>query len=163
MYARVAFLGVALLVAAPPAQARELKAEEARRFVAGKLFAYTCFEGTRGAGRIYSDGSVQGSVQFRGAGPVHYVRLPANTVQMRGESVCASVKGLPFEPCFNVVQTDQQSFRGSLSGLSFAYCQFTRRGGRVDVARSSSKPWTLRSSISATGAMTTGSTVAAGE
>jgi hypothetical protein len=32
------------------------------------------------------------------------------------------------EPCFNVDRTDQQSFRGSVSGLPFAYCDFVRRG-----------------------------------
>ena len=45
--------GVALMVgllAAVPAIAGEMSADEARRFVIGKLFNYTCFEGTRGAG-----------------------------------------------------------------------------------------------------------------
>ena len=39
------------LVAAFPAAAQEMNATEARKFVAGKLFTYTCFEGTRGTGR----------------------------------------------------------------------------------------------------------------
>ena len=29
-----------------------MSAEEARQFIAGKYFAFTCFDGTRGAGRI---------------------------------------------------------------------------------------------------------------
>ena len=61
--------GVALLVglaAAVPAVASEMSVEEARHFVIGKLFAYECFEGTRGQGRIYSDGSVIGSIQLQG-------------------------------------------------------------------------------------------------
>jgi hypothetical protein len=37
------------------------------------------------------------------------------------------VNGIPFHPCFDVDKTDQQSFRGSLSSLHFAYCDFTRR------------------------------------
>ena len=37
------------LMASAPAFAEELKPEEARRFIAGKLFAFNCFEGTRGA------------------------------------------------------------------------------------------------------------------
>ena len=53
-----------------PAWSGELSPDEARRFVVGKLFAFNCFEGTRGAGRIQSDGSVVGSIQLRGAGPV---------------------------------------------------------------------------------------------
>ena len=67
--------GIALtvgLLAALPAMAGEMSADEARRFVIGKMFSYTCFEGTRGQGRVYADGSVVGSIQFQGAGPVRY-------------------------------------------------------------------------------------------
>ena len=32
-----------------------------------------------------------------------------------------------FEPCFNLVRLDDRSFRGAVSGLGFAYCDFTRR------------------------------------
>jgi hypothetical protein len=42
------FLGLGQGVAA----AEELGPEQARAFVVGKLFAYTCFEGTSGMGRI---------------------------------------------------------------------------------------------------------------
>jgi hypothetical protein len=122
------------LVASVPAISEELRPEEARRFIAGKLFAFNCFEGTRGAGRIYADGSVAGSVQFRGSGPVRHVKLPAGTLQVKPESVCASVQGVPFQPCFNLQKTDPVSFRGSISGIGFAYCDFNRRSGRVDLA-----------------------------
>jgi hypothetical protein len=118
---------VAAAAVAGPSAAEQLNVEAARQFVLGKLFAFNCFEGTRGAGRIYSDGSVAGTVQFGGNGPVRFVALPAGTVRAEGEQVCASVAGIPFQPCFNVDKTDPQSFRGSLSGLRFAYCDFTRR------------------------------------
>ena len=131
---RVAMV-MAALVAAGPASAEQLNVDAARQFVVGKLFAFNCFEGTRGAGRIYGDGSVAGSVQFGGSGPVRYVVLPAGTVRAQGESVCASVNGLPIQPCFNVDKTDPQSFRGSLSGLRFAYCDFTRRNVRATPVR----------------------------
>jgi hypothetical protein len=133
MFQRVALVALAL-VASAPAFSEPLKPEEARRFVSGKLFAFNCFEGTRGAGRIYADGSVAGSVQFQGSGPVRNVKLPAGTLQVKPESVCASVRGMPFQPCFNLQKTDQVSFRGSISGLGFAYCDFNRRSGRVDMA-----------------------------
>jgi len=110
--------------------AEQLNVEAARQFVVGKLFAFNCFEGTRGAGRIYTDGSVAGTVQFGGSGPLRYVTLPAGTVRAQGESVCASVSGLPMQPCFNVDKTDPASFRGSISGLRFAYCDFTRRANK---------------------------------
>lgn len=125
MYRRIA-VALALIASTVPAIADEMKADEARRFVIGKLFSYTCFEGTRGSGRIFSDGSVAGSIQIRGSGPVHYVRLPPNTLQVRGESVCATVRGLPFHPCFTLNKTSPESFRGAIYGLSFAYCEFNK-------------------------------------
>lgn len=134
MYARIA-AAMLLVALAGPACAEPMNAQEARHFVVGKLFSYTCFEGTRGAGRIYPDGSVAGSIQLRGSGPVHHVRLPPNTLRVKGESVCASVKGVPFDPCFTLNKTSHTSFRGSIYGLSFAYCEFHRRGRRVDIAR----------------------------
>ena len=149
--------GIALtvgLLAALPAVAGEMSADEARRFVIGKMFNYTCFEGTRGQGRINSDGSVAGSIQFQGSGPVRYAQLPANTLQVRGESVCASLRGLPLQPCFNLERTSDTSFRGSISGLGFASCEFTRHGGRTIVAHSvhrsnSAQPLGLRPSLTA--------------
>ncbi|MDO8875973.1 MAG: hypothetical protein Q7V40_07685 [Pseudolabrys sp.] len=48
------------LLAALPAMAGEMSAEEARRFVIGKTFSYNCFEGPRGQGRVHADGSVVG-------------------------------------------------------------------------------------------------------
>jgi hypothetical protein len=128
------------LLAAVPAVAGEMSAEDARRFVIGKMFNYTCFEGTRGQGRINSDGSVVGSIQFQGAGQVRYAHLPANTLQVKGESVCASLRGLPIQPCFYLERTSDSSFRGSISGLGFAYCEFTRHAPRAAVAHSVSRP-----------------------
>ena len=111
-----------------PALAGMMTAEEARKFVAGKVFAFTCFDGTRGAGRILDDMGVAGAVQFSGSGPFRRVRLPGNTLQIRGQAVCASLRGLPFEPCFNLEKKDERSFRGSVSGMSFAYCDFHHQG-----------------------------------
>ena len=134
-----------------PALAGSISADEARKFVAGKVFAFTCFDGTRGAGRIFHDGSVAGTVQMGGTGPARYMVLPANTLRVNGPKVCASVKGVPFDPCFNLTQTSQQSFRGSISGLGFAYCNFTSRGrGRgtiIHTARTRTKPLALRSTV----------------
>ncbi len=138
---------VAGLLASSSAVAGEImKAEEARKFVIGKVFNFTCFEGTRGAGRIQPDGSVAGQIQFRGQGPVRFAALPANTLRVKGENVCASVKGLPMEPCFNLNKTSERSFRGSMWGMGFAYCDFTRRG-RVETA---GNPLPLRSAIAST-------------
>ena len=44
------------LLAVTPVLAEPLNADAARRFVAGKLFSFTCFEGSTGSGRIFKDG-----------------------------------------------------------------------------------------------------------
>jgi hypothetical protein len=124
---RIGVLIAATAFAALPAQAQQMNAREARAFVVGKLFTYQCFEGTRGAGRIMESGAVAGTVQFRGDGATRYAMLPHNTIRVVGDRVCASVKGVPFEPCFNLVKTSHNSFRGSVSGMGFAYCDFVRR------------------------------------
>src|ERR1700730_11633009 len=55
-------------------------------------------------------------------------QAPGNTLQVRGQAVCASIKGIPFEPCFNLDKKDERSFRGSVSGMGFAYCDFRHQG-----------------------------------
>ena len=126
MIARFAIV-VAALLATGSALAEPMSAETARRFVAGKLFAFNCFDGSRGAGRIFGDGSVIGTVQFGGSGPVKSLWLPVGTLRVKGDTYCASIKGMIFEPCFNLNRLDDRSFRGSISGMGFAYCDFTRR------------------------------------
>ncbi len=99
---------IAAVFVAFPANAQQMNAAEARSFVVGKLFNYVCFEGTRGAGRINDNGSVGGTIQFRGNGSTRYAVLPQNTIRVVGDKVCASVKGVPFEPCFTPDQDQRQ-------------------------------------------------------
>ncbi|MCA6106505.1 hypothetical protein [Bradyrhizobium cenepequi] len=147
MLARLVLGTVMAGALAAPALAGSMNAEEARRFVAGKVFAFTCFDGTRGAGRILDDMGAAGSIQFAGSGPIRHVRLPGNTLQVRGQAVCASLKGLPFEPCFNLDKRDDRSFRGSVSGMGFAYCDFRHQGVKqMLMARSVARPRSLRAS-----------------
>jgi hypothetical protein len=54
--------------------------------------------------------------------------------------MCAHLAGLPFTPCFRVEKIDYRSFRGSLSGLSFAYCDFYQRNPRSHLVNSSLEP-----------------------
>ncbi|MBR0795623.1 hypothetical protein JQ615_09500 [Bradyrhizobium jicamae] len=145
MLARLVLGAVTAGAVVVPAFAGMMNAEEARKFVAGKVFSFTCFDGTRGAGRILDDMGAAGSVQFSGSGPIRHVRLPGNTLQIRGQSVCASLKGLPFEPCFNLDKQDEVSFRGSVSGMGFAYCDFHHQGGhQMLMARAVARPRPLR-------------------
>jgi len=147
MLARLVMGAVTAGVMIVPALAGMMNADEARRFVTGKVFAFTCFDGTRGAGRVLDDLGAAGSIQFSGAGPVRHVRLPGNTLQIRGQAVCASIKGLPFEPCFNLDKRDDRTFRGSVSGLGFAYCDFRHQGAaQMLMARAVARPRSLHAS-----------------
>jgi hypothetical protein len=48
------------------------------------------------------------------------------------------MKGVAYQPCFKVEQTSARSFRGSIAGLGFAYCDFVHGGGaRPRLARAS--------------------------
>ena len=136
----LAVLAAMVAVCSIPAAAGELRPEEAGRFVAGKLFSYACFDGTSGAGRISADGSVTGTIQIRGRGPTRFVALPSGTIRVKPAAICASVRGMPFEPCFKVVQTSSRSFRGSISGLGFAYCDFAHRNPRRELAAPMASP-----------------------
>ncbi|QDM18655.1 hypothetical protein FNL55_23425 [Tardiphaga sp. vice352] len=144
MVARFLLGAVFAAFVAMPAMAGSMTADEARKFVAGKVFAFTCFDGTRGAGRVFDDGGAAGAVQFSGSGPSRNMRLPGNTLQVRGQAICASIKGLPFEPCFNLVKNDERSFRGAVSGMGFAYCDFRHQGGQMLMARAIARPRSLR-------------------
>jgi hypothetical protein len=129
MLKRVAVV-CAVVLAAGTALAEELAPDQARAFVVGKLFAYSCFDGTTGVGRIFNDGSVVGTIRPRGQGQLRFAALPAGTIKVSSTAMCAHLSGLPIEPCFRVQKLDYRSFRGSISGLSFAYCDFTQRNPR---------------------------------
>lgn len=115
--------------------AEDLTPEQARAFIAGKLFAYDCFDGTTGVGRIFRDGSVIGTIRPSGSPTVKFATLPPGTLKVTATSVCAHLAGLPIEPCFRVQRLDYRSFRGSISGLGFAYCDFHQRNSRAALTR----------------------------
>jgi hypothetical protein len=126
-------LGFAMLAAASaaPASAQEMAPDQARAFIAGKLFSYDCFDGTRGVGRIFADGSIIGTIQAPGSNTLRFAHLPPGTIRVTHTSMCAHLNGLPIDPCFRVQKIDYHSFRGSISGLSFAYCDFHQRNPRA--------------------------------
>ena len=125
MVARLAALVVSFL-ATGPALAQNMNAESARRFVTGRLFAFRCVDGSGGSGRIYADGSVIGKLQSNASAPERPVWLPPGTLRVKGNLVCASLEGLSFEPCFNLIRTGERSFRGSVNGIDLiAYCDFS--------------------------------------
>jgi hypothetical protein len=133
MLPRVAVIVCACVLGIASAAAEELSPDQARAFVVGKLFTYTCFDGTAGMGRIFPDGSVVGTIRPGGAGEVHFATLPAGTLRVEGKSMCAHLSGLPLEPCFKVEKIDFRSFRGSVSGMGFAYCDFAQHNPRAQI------------------------------
>jgi hypothetical protein len=147
MVLRGAVLLAAAIVGGSAHAGEILRPEQAKAFVADKLFSYTCFDGTTGAGRIHADGSVVGSIRTRGAGSSRFVSLPTNTIRVNPDSICASVRGIPFQPCFKVEKIDNHTFRGSISGFGFAYCDFKRRGHRLLTAEGGEAPIPLRAKI----------------
>ena len=48
-----------------------------------------------------------------------------------GERVYASLPRAAIQPCFYLERTTAESFRGSIAGLNFACCDFTRYQGRA--------------------------------
>ncbi len=122
------------------ALAEDLGPEQARAFVVGKLFSYSCFEGTAGSGRIFADGSVVGTIRIRGQGQTRFAALPAGTIRVDGASMCAHLSGLPITPCFRVQKLDYRSFRGSVAGLGFAYCDFYQRNPRTELLTTRAEP-----------------------
>ena len=125
------------LLAVTPALAEPMNAESARRFVAGKLFTFTCFEGSTGSGRIFNDGSVAGVVRMGRNGNTRFMHLPPGTLFPKGDAICSQVKGAFFNPCFDLNKTSGTSFRGAISGFGFAYCDFVRRGGGREILQAS--------------------------
>ncbi len=124
------------------AAAEDLGPDQARAFVVGKLFSYTCFEGTAGMGRIFADGSVVGTIRIRGQGQPRFAQLPPGTIRVEGTSMCAHLSGLPITPCFRVQKIDYRSFRGSIAGLGFAYCDFHQNNPRTRLTSAETEPAT---------------------
>jgi hypothetical protein len=81
----------------------------------------------RGHGPHNGDGSVVGTITPGGRGETKFASLPPGTIKISGNSVCAHLYGLLIEPCFTVQRIDQHSFRGSIAGSGYAYCDFYQR------------------------------------
>jgi hypothetical protein len=138
MFMRVALVCTCVLWVLSVA-AEELGPDQARAFIVDKLFEYSCFDGTTGRGRIFPDGSVVGTIQGREQRQARFADLPPGTIRVDGTAICAHLAGLPISPCFTVQKIDQRSFRGSVAGLGFAYCDFYQRNLRGKFVSNSPK------------------------
>jgi len=142
MLVRVAVIAGTCVLGAIAAKAEELGAEQAKAFVVGKLFSYTCFDGTAGMGRIFADGSVVGTIRPGGRGELRFASLPPGTLRIEGSSMCAHLSGMIMQPCFRVERIDYRRFRGSISGLGFAYCDFYQHNARTEMMSRGPEPRT---------------------
>ncbi len=133
MLVRVAVVAGMYVLGAVSVMAEELGPEQARAFVVGKLFSYTCFDGTAGMGRVFADGSIVGTIRPGGRGEMRFASLPPGTLRVEGSSMCAHLSGLIMQPCFRVEKIDYRRFRGSISGLGFAYCDFSQHNARAQM------------------------------
>ena len=140
MFMRVALVSTCVLWVSFAA-AEELGPDQARAFIVDKLFEYSCFDGTTGRGRIFPDGSVVGTIQGREQSQARFADCPPGTIRVDGAAICAHLGGLPI--CFTVQKIDQRSFRGSVAGLGFAYCDFYQQNPR-SVSNSPKPPTSTR-------------------
>jgi hypothetical protein len=69
-----------------------------------------------------------------GHGEARFAALPPGTLKVDGTAMCARLAGLPIEPCFRVEKIDYRSFRGSIVGMGFAYCDFRQHNPRVQLS-----------------------------
>jgi hypothetical protein len=124
----VRLFAVAALWAMPVA-AGNMGADEARRFVVGNPFSFTCFEGTSGEGRVNGDRFGWRCDPLGGSGVPQNATLPPGTLRVRDDAICALISGLTFEVCFDVDRTGAKSFRGSVAAMSpLASCHFINSG-----------------------------------
>ena len=134
-----------------------MTATEARSFVVGKLFTFNCFEGTKGAGRIHADGSVAGTIQFRGSGPVRWAQLPAEHDQRQGRSGLRHREGAAVPALLQSAEDEPQELPrlGLRSRLRVLRIHPPRSGGNRNRQRAGqsavSQPLSLRSTLSTSG------------
>jgi len=78
-----------------PVRAEKLNAATAQHFVLGKLFAFACFDGSRGAGRVLATAQLLAPCSSAVRDRNYSVWLPAGTLKVKGETVYASLYGIP--------------------------------------------------------------------
>ena len=115
--------------------AEELAPEQARAFVVGKLFNYTCFDGTAGMGRIFSDGSVVGTVQAPGRKMANrFTALPPGTIRVAGQFGLRPSGRVPDRSLLQIGEARATAASvARLRVLNFAYCDFSQHNPRAQL------------------------------
>ena len=132
-------------VIAPELAGQMMNADEARRFVAGKVFAFTCFDGTPRRRRVLRMAARRARYNF--PAPVRCATCASRQyAQVRGQSVCA---GIAFRSSRASTSTSKTSATSAIGlGMGFAYCDFRRQGAaQMLLARAVARPRSLRSPV----------------
>ena len=118
MLARLVLGAVTAGAMVVPALAGMMNADEARKFVAGKVFAFTCFDGTRGAGRMPRRSSAP-PARSSSAAPVRSAMCacPATRCRSAARRVCASHQG----PSVRAVLQSRQARRALVPRLGLGH------------------------------------------
>ena len=144
MVLRAAVALVSLLAVAP-ALAEPMNAEAARRFVAGKLFAFTCFEGSTGHRAASSTTArSRASCACGGNGPTRFMHLPPGTLFPRRARDLLEREGRVLQSVLRPrtrPATKASAARSRASALPTA----TSRGAAVDEPAMHGRPISARS------------------
>lgn len=134
MIKAIAPFTIMTLCASVPAIAGNIGVEEARSFIVGHPFTFTCLQGISGEGRVNPDGSVVGTIRLGPGAIAQNATLPSGTLRVRGDAMCAAISGLAFEPCFELDRIGTRGFRGSAPAIGpLASCQFLRKANEAGV------------------------------
>ena len=123
----------ACVLGAVSAIAEELGPEQAKAFVAGKLFAYTCFDGTVGTARILSDGSVVGTIRPEARGDARFITLPPGTIKVNSTGSVRAFQRLADRTLLHGAEDKSPKLSRLGSGLEFCLLRLLQLNPRVEI------------------------------
>jgi hypothetical protein len=113
---------VAIITLCTPAFAERLTPQQAKRFIQGNKWSYTC-PLTKGWGRFNSDGSVTAEFQTLGFSP-YKKNFPPGSMTISSDGSLCMPKMFNTDVCFFVDKIDNRHFRGTSSGFIRFSCDF---------------------------------------
>ena len=128
-----------------PALAGQMNADEARKFVAGKVFAFTCFDGTRGAGRISTTWAPR--ARCSSAAPVRCVTCGCPAIRFRSAARPSARRSRAFRSSPASISTRQTSAASAARSRAWASpiaISVIRARAQMLMARAVARPRSLR-------------------
>ena len=91
-----------------------------------------------------------GAVQFSGSGPVRHISCRAIRSRCAVRPFAHQSRASRSSHASTSTRVSDRSFRGSVSGMGFAYCDFNHQGGKqMLLARSTARPHRMRQGLRA--------------